>query len=143
MITDFPFIRFNPTQHARPILPIIIKNPENGKYLHVWGLIDTGADRCSVPATYASLLGHDLTQGKKIEIGTGNGTTNAYEHTSEIAICGIGSNKNIEYNNIIHTIRAAVDYMPNLNTVLLGVKQFLGNFTLKIEYPKKRFSIYQ
>ena len=87
MITDYPFIRFNSTQQPKPILPIIIKNPQTGQFLNIWGLIDTGADRCSVPASYASLLGHNLTQGRKILIGTGNGMTNAYKHTTEIDIC--------------------------------------------------------
>jgi len=31
--------------------------------------------------------------------------------------------------------------MPNLNIPLLGVKSFLSNFILTVDYPKKVFSL--
>ncbi|MBI4650837.1 hypothetical protein HY745_06045 [Candidatus Desantisbacteria bacterium] len=34
-----------------------------------------------------------------------------------------------------------IDFMPNLKIPLLGVKSFLSNFILTIDYPKKCFSI--
>jgi hypothetical protein len=34
-----------------------------------------------------------------------------------------------------------VDYMPNLHIPLLGVKSFLSNFILTVDYPNKVFSL--
>jgi hypothetical protein len=60
----------------RPMLPIRIINPHvvGGVYRTI-GLIDTGADECAIPATYASILGHNLLSGLSKQIGTGNGIT--------------------------------------------------------------------
>ncbi len=33
------------------------------------------------------------------------------------------------------------DFMPNLFTPLLGVRNFLNNFILTIDYPNKTFSL--
>ncbi|MFH1429343.1 MAG: hypothetical protein ABIH39_06335 [Candidatus Margulisiibacteriota bacterium] len=34
----------------RPYLPIVIRNPNTGDFEFSWGLIDTGANECSMPA---------------------------------------------------------------------------------------------
>jgi len=34
-----------------------------------------------------------------------------------------------------------VDFMPNLNIPLLGVRSFLNNFILTVDYPSKQFSL--
>ena len=55
-ITNIPFRKFGPNDIPRPWLPVIIKNPHTNKELEVYGLIDTGADECALPAQYAPLL---------------------------------------------------------------------------------------
>jgi len=70
----------------RPYLSIRIINPHTGKSLISYGLIDTGADECAIPAGYAFVLGHDLAQGKEETIGTSNGDTMAYAHTTTIEV---------------------------------------------------------
>jgi predicted aspartyl protease len=62
----------------RPILQIRIINPHSGNNYRTYGIIDTGADECAIPASYASLLGHNLQAGKIKRIRTGNGETLAY-----------------------------------------------------------------
>ncbi len=52
-----------------------------------------------------------------------------YGHITRIAIEGF-STKDV-----------LVDFMPNLNIPLLGVKSFLGNFVLTIDYHQKVFSL--
>jgi len=37
-----------------------ITNPGTGMSLNAFGLIDTGADECALPASYVSLLGYNL-----------------------------------------------------------------------------------
>ncbi|MFZ2658444.1 MAG: hypothetical protein WAX69_26155 [Victivallales bacterium] len=83
---NFPFKQISPLDMPRPMLPIIIKNRKTGDSIFAWGLIDTGADSCAIPAKYAGILGHRLKAGAKINIGTGNGSTCAYAHTTEIDI---------------------------------------------------------
>jgi predicted aspartyl protease len=97
--------------------------------LKVYALIDTGADECAFPASFALLLGHNLQAGQAKKISTGNGITIAYGHITRIAIEGFS------------TQDVSVDFMPNLNIPLLGVKSFLGNFVLTIDYPQKVFSL--
>ena len=85
-ILNIPFRRFGPNDLPRPWLPVIIKNPHTDKELEVFGLVDTGADECALPAQYASLIGHNLQAGYLKEINTGNGKTLAYSHTVSIKI---------------------------------------------------------
>lgn len=134
-IRDCPFTRCN-GDIFRPMLPISIINPHTGKHLNTIGLIDTGADECAIPAGIAQLLGHNLQAGITKPINTGNGLTNAYSHTTRFEIYHPVSHQ------LLYTIdNTPIDFMPNLNVVLLGVNSFLSGFVLTINYPKKNFSI--
>ena len=126
---DLPFTQLSPGDIPRPWLPVMITNPHSGKQMHVLGLIDTGADECALPATYAKILGHILQAGNSKEINTGNGVTTAYSHTSQITVADF----TIE--------RTLIDFMPNLSVPLLGTKNFLSNFVLTVDYPNLRFSL--
>ena len=128
-IDNYPFTVIRRGDIARPYLPITIINPNSSKHLKVYALIDTGADECAFPASLAPLLAHDLQSGKSKKISTGNGTTLAYSHVNRISIEGFA------------TQDILVDFMPNLNIPLLGVRSFLSNFVLKIDYPNKVFSL--
>jgi len=59
-ITDFPFLCLAPDNRPRPWLPVKITNPHTGLSMATYGLIDTGADECTMPAYIAAQLGHDL-----------------------------------------------------------------------------------
>lgn len=128
-IIDAPFLKFSPDDTPRPWLPLTIKNPHTNQTINVYGLIDTGADECAVPAHYAPIIGHNLQAGTQKSINTGNGVTIAYAHTLCFETYGI------KIENVL------IDFMPNLNVVLLGVKSFLCNFTLTVDYKKSIFSL--
>lgn len=128
-IRDYPFTIVRPGDIARPYLPTTIVNPDNNKQVKTYALIDTGADECAFPASFAPLLGHRLQSGKSKKISTGNGITIAYSHVIRILIEGFS------------TQGVSVDFMPNLNIPLLGVRSFLSNFILTVDYPKKAFSL--
>jgi len=128
-LIDIPFTRFGKTDIPRPWLPVIITNPKTNQKIKVYGLIDTGADECALPASFAVLLGHDLQTGYSKEVGTGNGRTVAYSHT---VIIKMGD---------FVTRNVLIDFMPNLHIPLLGVKSFLSNFLLTINYPGQKFSL--
>jgi len=129
LVKDYPFVKMRPGDVARPYLPVTIINPENNKKLNVFALIDTGADECALPASFASPLKHNLQSGYHKKISTGNGVTMAYSHTVCIKTFGFST------ENVL------VDFMPNLRVPLLGVKSFLCDFILNIDYPNKLFSI--
>ncbi|MFQ5779194.1 MAG: retropepsin-like aspartic protease [Nitrospiria bacterium] len=128
-IRNHPFSITRPGDVPRPYLPITIINPDTEKRLKVIALIDTGADECALPASFAPILGHHLEAGQAKKINTGNGVTIAYAHTLRIEIKGFT------------TQDVLIDFMPNLYIPLLGVKSFLGHFILTINYPKKIFSL--
>jgi len=128
-IRNYPFSIIRPGDISRPYLPITILNPDTNMEIKVYALVDTGADECAFPASFAPLLGHNLQAGQMKRVHTGNGITIAYSHTSRIIIEGFS------------TQDVLVDFMPNLNIPLLGVKSFLGNFILTIDYPNKLFSL--
>jgi predicted aspartyl protease len=129
LVRNYPFSVTRPGDTARPYLPITIINPDTEKQIRVYGLIDTGADECAFPGSFAKLLGHHLEAGQLKRISTGNGITTSYSHTSRIRVEGFS------------TQEVLVDFMPNLNIPLLGVKSFLSNFILTIDYPNKQFSL--
>lgn len=134
-IRNFPFSRDN-GGIARPYLRIRISNPHTGLSAKTYGLIDTGADECAIPAGYSAILGHNLERGTTKQISTGNGITAAYAHSTRFEIF------HPETEDVIYTIdNTPLDFMPNLNVVLLGVNSFLSRFVLEINYPEKRFTV--
>ena len=135
-IQDCPFIKISAHDTARPALPIIITNPHTGKIVSTYGIIDTGADECSIPAKLAEVLGHDITKGLKKQITTGSGLTDAYIHTTDFTIIHPATDE------VVYKIEETpVDYLPGLTVVLLGVRNFLSGFILNIDYPKESFSL--
>jgi len=62
-IRNYPFLVIRPGDLARPYLPVTIINPDTQKKVKVYALIDTGADECAFPASFAPLLGHNLQAG--------------------------------------------------------------------------------
>jgi predicted aspartyl protease len=134
-ISNFPFTDIG-DGFARPFLLTRIVNPLNGYNVLCFGLVDTGADDCAVPASFAKSLGHDLLAGSIRGIDTGNGTASAYAHTVKFEILHPVSQKPL------YAIQdTPVDFMQNLPLVLLGTKNFLSRFILTIDYPRKSFSI--
>lgn len=128
-LLNIPFTKLTPDDIARPWLPVTIVNPHSNKKIKVLGLIDTGADECALPARYASIIEYNLEAGVIKEINTANAKTVAYSHPIRI-----------EVEDFI-TQNVLVDFMPNLYIPLLGVKSFLSNFVLSINYPKQIFSL--
>lgn len=128
-LLNIPFTRFSPDDLPRPWLPVTVVNPHTNQKIKLYGLLDTGADECALPAQYAVLLGHNLQEGYPKEINTGNGKTLAYSHTVKIEISNFAIQDTL------------IDFMPNLFVPLLGVKSFLSNFILTIDYPNQTFSL--
>ncbi len=123
-LRDIPFMKITKYDVPRLWLPITIN-----KKLRTYGLVDTGADECCLPAPYAAILGLDPQKGVQRAISTGNSKTLAYAHKVSIAI---GS---FEAGDIV------VNFMPNLHVPLLGVSGFLDRFNMVLDYPRRKFSL--
>ncbi len=128
-IRNHPFIQLQANQIARPMLLVRYINPHTNQDLRTWALIDTGADDCSIPAGFAPILGHNLTAGTQEQIATGNGTTVGYKHTMKIEIPNFCTQDSL------------ITFLPNLHIPLLGVRTFLSNFTLEVDYKNQNFSL--
>jgi predicted aspartyl protease len=133
-IHNFPFVPLGGI--LRPWLPIKIINPHTQLFSYTYGLVDTGADECCVPDSIAQSLGHNITNGRYKEIGGVGSRAVAYSHTTKIEIYDGRSAK------LVYTIdETCIDCVVGCTVVLLGVKQFLDNFKLNVDYPQKTFSI--
>lgn len=128
-ILTFPFIVIRPGDLARPYVPVTLINPDTKRNINVYALIDTGADECALPASFAGILEHRLESGVEKQISTGNGITTAYGHTTIIDI------------DEFSTGPITVDYMPNLPIPLLGTRSFLSTLILTVNYPEKLISL--
>ncbi len=83
-----------------------------------------------------SSLEHNLQEGKTKTINTGNGETVAYAHSTKFEIYHPVT------DDLVYKISdMPIDFLPNLQVVLLGVNSFLSRFVLNIDYPRKVFSI--
>lgn len=134
-IKDCPFTDFKSGIY-RPYLALKIVNPHTNKSIKTFGLIDTGADECAVPAFIAEELGHNLHAGIPKTITTGSGKASVYRHTTKLEIYHPLSGE------LLYTVTdTPVDFVFNLPIVLLGVNNFLSRFVLTIDYPNKSFSI--
>lgn len=120
------------------MLPIRILSSHTNKACKTWGLIDTGATECVIPAAIAKMLGYDVEKGEPKKITTGNGEVQAYRHAFSITFY----HPDDPETKVIHTLdNVSINCMPNLPVVLLGVEGFLSNFILNINYPKRVFSL--
>jgi hypothetical protein len=154
----FPFYQLSKYSTLRPLLPITIVNPENGLEDFTWAIIDTGADRCVFPEYIAKHLYHDMKhkKAKTDYVNTVGSCIKVYKHTFGIKVHSItGSKNNPKIGNpIIDIPKILVDVVPSIaenesgeaihtsfNNVLLGVSDFMCNYILNIDYPKKRFSL--
>ena len=157
---EFPFSRLIDGKTYRPLLPITIINPENGLDDFAWAIIDTGADRSTVPEYIAKRLYHDIknTKAQCDIVNTVGSCIRVYKHTFSIKIHAMTlSGSNIVVGQpVIDIPKMLVDVVPvetenksgekvttGFNQVLLGVDDFLGNYILTIDYPRKMFSLRQ
>ncbi len=130
MIENIPFSTFNVSKRIqKPILTVILINPDTGAKQPCYSLIDTGASECVFPGYMAFLLGHNLEKGTSVLIDGINSKIQAWMHMTTMVV------------NDIKIGTAPVYYVNGLEMGLIGERNFLSKFTLEINYPKKIFSI--
>ncbi|MGI9183770.1 MAG: hypothetical protein ACR2GZ_02220 [Solirubrobacteraceae bacterium] len=117
---------------ARPYLVMRVTGI-NGKTGIVWGLVDSGADRTSMPFGFASLMGYtpaDLT----LELGTGAGgaITMYVSHKQSTAVVPEIPAVSVAFEPI---------FIQGGKTVLWGRHDFMRKFDVGIMESTQRFSI--
>jgi hypothetical protein len=141
-INNYPFKTNEKIILPSPILPIRIINPHNNFDYLTWGLIDTGAADSAIPEHIAKTLGHNIRSVQPM-LGFGaSGNFDIYPHTFKIEIFEIDSKGTVNDKKIVHTIpKGHIGVIEDLPFVLLGVKEFLKNFILIIDYKNQKFSV--
>jgi hypothetical protein len=120
-------------------IPIEIINPISKKVIKSFGIIDTGATDIAIPGYIGQLLGFDVYHGLPKDINTGNGPAQAFQHSCSMILYHPAHTPGTREFYRINS--ALMDFMPSLPVVLLGVNDFLINFNLTINYPRRLFSL--
>ncbi len=135
-----PFIEMGESIILRPIIPIVIENPDTGIILRTYGLLDTGADTTLINAEFGELLGHNIEKGQESDITGLAEQKLCYEHKTIINI--------LKDDSIAEKISYQLDckpiaYMKDLRDipVILGCNDFLDYFKIVLNYPRKKFSL--
>lgn len=137
----FPFIQYRypdgSSRHATEI-PVRITNPDNGKHVDCYALIDTGADGNLFTRKLAEDLLHDF-QGdgvlSSVNSGIG-GSSDVYKHTFSVGLYGQ------DLKNIVWESKPALtDCIDADIPLLLGVAGFLEFFELNVDYPNKTITL--
>jgi len=125
----FPFKAVKDGDLKRPYLPVKIINKDSGRIIRISALIDTGADECAMPVIFAKILGHDLEKGAARPVITGGGVVTAWRHTAILSVEGFPDRE------------AVIDFVPALQSPLIGVRSFLSDFILTVDYPGENFTL--
>ncbi|MCD4830407.1 MAG: hypothetical protein K8R02_01205 [Anaerohalosphaeraceae bacterium] len=142
-ISNYPFRKDQISRTPSPLVPVILTNPENGFEFPTWGLIDTGADRTIVPGYIAKEVYHNL-KGAEVECDFGSGVggdVRFYMHTFTMQLLSYDKSNSVTTNPVIEIKKHQFAVCENINTLILGVDDFLKDYKLIIDYPKQVFSI--
>lgn len=140
----FPFSERASNRKQRPFLPLAISAPADPDIppQYTFGLVDTGASVCSIPAEFAPLLNHNLRRVPAATIQGAGSVTQGFPHTVRIQVLAMSLYGKVNYAHcVFDTGVISVHFVPKLPYVLIGVKDFLDHFVLTVDYPQQTFSL--
>ncbi|HEY5428113.1 MAG TPA: hypothetical protein VIK04_03285 [Solirubrobacteraceae bacterium] len=117
---------------ARPYL-VMQLHGVNGKSGPVWGLVDSGADRTSLPFEFAALMGYvaaDLQQQQCIQVA-GTTTTHVAQRPCTASVPEIPA--------VVIDLHPM--FVPGSRTILWGRQDVMRRFDVTIMESQQRFSI--
>lgn len=141
----YPFVLFEyedgtKDSLAHPYLPLVVSNPyEEDETMMIWGLVDTGADSSLFPASLATDLKHDLKgDGVKssLNVGIEQNSITVYSHTFKLQLLAPDRKKVVWTSD-----EAEIECSETEPPVLIGVKNFLKDFKLIVDYPNQEFQL--
>lgn len=145
-IVEYPFTAPDKYKHygPQPYLPINIINPDSDCSTFTWGLIDTGAFTCRLPEMYADLIEVDTTKKRPMQGETGGGLSKGFTYPCCIEILEMDRQGKVCEDSVeIRISKTDFAFGGEAPFVLLGVREFLKNYRVTIDYPRKVFSILQ
>lgn len=139
---DYPLQRQGDFDKPKPIIPIRILNGHKKDLgIQTWGLIDTGADAIVIPKDMADAIGHNYDLGKKCSLRTACQHVEGYEHSFTIIFYRVDLNGNLKNETVRIIKKVKVAVLKDLKHVLLGVRGFLCDYRLEINYLSGQFSL--
>jgi hypothetical protein len=138
----YPFQKLpKESETNRPFIPVMISNPsDKTKFVKTYGLLDTGADRCTFNKSIPEMIGYEL---KAINIpksqsqGAGIGTVDMWIHPFIVHLLSPDW-KTVFWKSQILMI-PCVDH--NSIPPLLGFNDFMCNFRIAFNHTSKRITI--
>lgn len=122
----FPMMRLPSygTHIARAVIPVKILKDGKQKFLQVYALIDSGADKNVIPTDMLMSLGCDPITGRAIEMYGLGGRQRMYEHDVQIEVDGV-------------RIQTSILAAENIQQVILG-SPFLRHFEVILNYHEEK-----
>lgn len=114
-----------------PRLPVVFRNPKNGREMPIFCLVDSGASDILINQEIAESLGIEVKRGKPHTYGGIGGEVMGYEHVIALRIVG---------DDHEFTVVCSVLPLP-LYDGLLGQRGFFDNYKVVFEKYKKRFEV--
>ena len=114
-----------------PRVPMVFRNPKNGRELPIFCLVDSGASDTLINREIAESLGIEVKGGNPHSYGGIGGSVKGYEHTITMRLAG---------DTREFTIVCSVLALPSYDG-LLGQRGFFDNYKVVFEKYKKRFEV--
>lgn len=127
----------------QPYLPIKIIHPEDANsYVIVGALVDTGAFSTKIPMKWAERIGLDVENGNHISGDTAGGEIEGLLCKCKIQVLDLSEKGKILSENILVELIGDRFVFGKCTPIpLLGVKEFLKDLLLTVDYPNKKFSL--
>lgn len=144
-----PFLPLSQGAKEEPLVHIQIENPNDEsaeKIERELGLIDTGADWCYFPRSYAKKLNINLSRRNKMKRGViaAGKKRKGWRHSVKLRVF-VTQQTTPKPVFVVDTpvidVEITVVFVHNLKRAILGVRHFLGKYVFTINYNKRRFSM--
>jgi len=144
VVKDYPFLQPSRSVDPWPALWIRLSNSHiPDKHVTVLAYVDTGAENSTFDGRLALRLGHDLKEGKQLPSWGAHAAGFAYEHKCTIDILDSNRRNGTPAQKTLYKGKpVVVQFLNGPCPPLLGYKDFLANFIVQIDYPRKTTSLW-
>ena len=148
-IDRHPFTKFPKRPRLWPRLLVRVHGSSDEKSVVAWALVDTGADCCALPLSWKERLGIAFTEKDKVDNVFSAGIHHDICYKKEAAISVLHSIERSSNSKCfvpgsvaINLPKYEVLFLENLGYPILGMKGFLDEYVLALNYQCKQFSIF-
>ena len=140
-IKNYPFISLG--DRNRPMLWVSISDSDGTKRTApLLAKIDTGCDACIFPFDIAEELGYDLKSAEQVPVETISTRTKAYRlDLMMIDVLKMLPDGSPDKEILCRISEVPIYFIKGTNQMVLGIKSFLDQFVLTVDYPNRLFSL--